>query len=137
MTAVAIGLGILELQGKMALLTGHRHMQTQERKFSKVMIELHRSLRSASPGVGHMTLTTVGAQLPGMGILCSMATDAGGTQFLRGHIRGMAGIATEPFVRTRQRKLGIALMRELHRTPLGAVMTLLAARIHAACMHIL
>lgn len=133
MAAVAIGLGILELQREMALLAGHGNVQSHQRKIAEIMIETD----FAAPRVGNMTLIALTAQLAGVCILGAMATDAGGAQFLRRHIRSMTSVATELGVRTGQRKLGIACMLKAVGLPLGAVMALLALLSHAPGMRVL
>lgn len=75
----------------MTLFTGHRHMQTHQRKITQVVIKAH----FATPGIGNMALIALITQLTRMCVLRAMATDTGRAQFLGSHISGVTGIATQ------------------------------------------
>lgn len=127
---IAIRPGILELLRQMTLRTWHGDMQTHQRKISQIVIETN----IATPGIRHMTLLAMFAQLTAVCILSAMTADAGRAQFLGSHICRMTGIATQPAMGSSQCELGIARMLKSRRLPVGTVMTCIALLAHAASM---
>lgn len=72
MTAVTIALGVLKLLREMALLARHRHMQTDQRKISEIVIKAN----VLTPTIGHVALLALRAKLTEVDVLGTMTTAA-------------------------------------------------------------
>ena len=70
-------------------------------------------LNVPAPVIWHVAMIALVTQLSGMGVLSTMAGNAGCTQFLGSNIGRMAGVATEFVMCSWQYKSAIAHMVEL------------------------
>jgi len=106
----------------MALLAGHRRVQTDEGKAGYVMVEYHAFV----PFLLIVAAGTLFALLALVNIVILMAGKTSITLLFFVHVAAMAVLAGDVLVRTLQWKFGVLVVGESSTTPFAAVMTVLA-----------
>jgi hypothetical protein len=107
-------------------------MQTDEREVAQVVIE--RDI--GAPTFRSMTLLAIFSEMAAMHILRSMTVVARCAQLLFPDFGGMAGVAVDACVFSRERKLGIARVIELVRLPCARIVAFSAVHTESRCVEV-
>jgi hypothetical protein len=115
----AVAGDILVLAREVALLAGHRDVQSQQREARQVMIKAD----VGAPPCGTMALLALSAEFPRVHVACSMTARAVRCQLLSGYRRSVTGVTLDLLVLSGERPMRIACVIERDGLPLLVAMT--------------